>query len=67
VSEIRLVDRDYEIFREIERWRVALGRHLEELAGFTGLKACQRRLKKLKEAGYLERKRILFGKRGFTA
>jgi len=61
VSEIRLVDRDYEIFRELERWRVVLGRHLAELAGFTGLKACQRRLKKLREAGYLERKRILFG------
>ena len=61
MSEIRLVDRDYEIFRELERWRVVLGRHLAELAGFTGLKACQRRLKKLREAGYLERKRILFG------
>ena len=51
VSEVRLVERDYRIFREAERWRVVLGRHLAELAGFTGLKACQRRLKKLIEAG----------------
>jgi hypothetical protein len=61
MNEIRLVERDYQIFREIDRWRVVLGRQLAELAGFTGLKACQRRLKKLKEAGYLERKRQLFG------
>ena len=61
VSEIRLVDRDYRIIREVERWRVVLGRQIAELAGFTGLKACQRRLKKLIEAGYLERKRILYG------
>ena len=61
MSEIRLVDRDYRIFREIERWRVVLGRQIVDLVEFTGLKACQRRLKKLKEAGYLERKRVLFG------
>jgi len=61
VSEIRLVERDYQIFREIERWRVVLGRHVVELAEFTGLKSCQRRLKKLKEAGYLERKRKILG------
>ena len=61
MSEIRLVERDYRIFREIERWRVVLGRQIAELVEFSGLKACQRRLKKLKEAGYLERKRVLFG------
>ena len=61
MSEVRLVDRDYRIFREIERWRVVLGRQVAELAEFTGLKACQRRLKKLIEAGYIERKRVLYG------
>ena len=61
VSEIRLVERDYRIIREIERWRVVLGRHIVELVEFSGEKACQRRLKKLKEAGYLERKRVLYG------
>jgi len=64
VSEIRLVERDYKIFREIERWRVVLGRQVAELGEFTGLKACQRRLKKLIEAGFLERKRILYGVAG---
>jgi hypothetical protein len=64
VSEIRLVERDYKIFREIERWRVVLGRQVAELAGFTGLKACQRRLRKLKEAGFVERQRVLYGVAG---
>ena len=61
MGEIRLVDRDYEIFREIERWRVALGRHIAELAGFTGLRACDQRLSKLLKAEYIERKKILYG------
>jgi len=64
VSEVRLVDRDYVIFREIDRWRVALGRQITEVAGFTGQKASQRRLKKLLETGFLERKRILYGVAG---
>jgi len=40
---------------------VVLGRQVVELAGFSGLKACQRRLRKLKEAGFLERQRKVFG------
>ena len=64
MSEVRLVERDYKIFREIERWRVVLGRQVVDLAGFSGLKACQRRLRKLKEAGFLERKRVLYGVAG---
>ena len=61
MSELRLVDRDYRIFKEIERWRVVLGRHIAELAGFTGLRACDQRLSKLIKAGYIERKKILYG------
>ena len=61
MSEIRIVERDSRIFREVERWRVVLGRHIAVLAGFEGQKACDRRLRKLMEAGYLERKRKLFG------
>lgn len=61
MSEVRLVERDFEVFRAIERWRVVLSRHIQVLAGFTGQRACERRLKKLLEAGYLERKKILYG------
>jgi len=56
-----LMDRDYEILREVERWRVCLGRHIKSLVGFTGERACDRRLKMLIDAGYMERSHILYG------
>ena len=61
MGEIRLVDRDYQIFRELERWRVVLSRHIQVLAGFSGQRACERRLKKLIEAGYIHRNKVLYG------
>ena len=61
MSEIRIVERDEKIIREIARWRVVLSRHIAELAGFTGQRACERRLKKLVEAGYIQKKRVLYG------
>jgi len=61
MGEIRLVERDYQIFKEIERWRVVLGRQIAELVGFTGLRACDQRLRKLIQAGYIERKKVLYG------
>jgi len=56
-----LVDKDYELMRELERWRFCLSRHIRVLAGFAGSRACDRRLKLLIEAGYIERKMILYG------
>jgi len=53
--------RDYIIFREIDCWRFCLSRHIRELAGFTGQRACEKRLKILVEAGYIDRKKILYG------
>jgi len=64
VSEIRLVDRDYRIIREIDRWRAVQGKHIKELAGFDGQKACDRRLRKLIEAEYIKREKILYGVAG---
>ena len=61
MSEIRVVDRDYKIIEEIDRWRVCTGRAIASLTGFTGLRACDQRLSKLCEAGYLERKKVLYG------
>ena len=61
MGEIRLAERDYRIFREIERWRVVLGRHIVVLAEFSGQRACDRRLKRLIEAGFITRKKILYG------
>ena len=64
MSEIRLVDRDRLIMREIDRWRVVQGKHIRELVGFSGQRACDRRLRKLIEAGYIKRERILYGVAG---
>jgi len=64
VSEIVVVDRDKKIIREIDRWKVCQGRHIRELAGFEGQRACDRRLRKLIEAGYIKRERVLYGVAG---
>jgi len=56
-----LVERDYLIMREIERFRFCLSRHIKLLADFEGQRACDRRLKILIEAGYIDRKKVLYG------
>ena len=61
MSGFRLVDRDYLILREIDRWRVVTGKHICNLTGFTGQRACDRRLHKLIEFGYIYRKKLLYG------
>lgn len=57
----RLVERDYLILKEIDRWRVITGRHICGMTGFTGLRACDRRLHKLYIAGFIERKKVIYG------
>ena len=56
-----LVERDYRILGEIERFRFCLSRQIKLLAGFDGQRACDRRLKMLIEAGYINRKKVLYG------
>ena len=56
-----LVERDYCILREIERFRFVLSRHIKLLADFDGQRACDRRIKILIEAGYIDRKKVLYG------
>ncbi len=58
---MRLTERDELILREVDRWRVCGSRHIRFLAGFSGQRATDRRLKILIEAGYLERKKFLYG------
>jgi len=59
-----VLERDREIIREIDRWRVCQGRHIRELVGFGGQRACDRRLRKLVQAGYIRREKILYGVAG---
>ena len=58
---MRLVDRDYKIMKEIDRWRFCLSRHIKLLGGFEVQRACDRRLKILIKAGYIDRKKVLYG------
>ncbi|MDR2558255.1 MAG: replication-relaxation family protein [Oscillospiraceae bacterium] len=58
---MRLVERDYTILRELERWRFALSRQIRLLCGFPSQRTCDRRLKLLIENGYIDRKHILYG------
>lgn len=60
-SGFRLVDRDYLIMREINRWRVITGKQLSFIASFSGVRACDRRLHKLINAGFIEREKIIYG------
>jgi len=63
-SRLVVLERDRKIIREIDRWRVCQGRHIRELGGFSGQRACDRRLRKLVQAGYISREKILYGVAG---
>jgi hypothetical protein len=56
-----LVERDYAIMREVERFRFVLSRQIKLLAGFEGQRACDRRTKLLIEGGYIDRQKVLYG------
>ena len=58
---MQLVDRDYIIMRELNRWRFALGRHIQHIAGFPSTRTTDRRLTKLIQMGYIERKKVIYG------
>lgn len=58
---MKLIDRDYQIFKEIERWRFCLGRHIKVLAGFSCQRSCDRRLSVLIEAGFIIREKVIYG------
>lgn len=59
--EIRLTERDIYIIKSIQKWRFLLSRQIRVLCGFTGQRACDRRLRKLIESGYIERKYMIVG------
>ena len=58
---LELQERDWEILRLVHRFRFCLGRHVMVLCGFSGARASDRRLKLLLDAGYLARKKYLYG------
>lgn len=56
-----MTERDKLILREVDRWRACGSKHIRWLANFSGQRATDRRLKILIEAGYLERRKYLYG------
>ena len=58
---MELTERDLKVFREIERWRFCLGRHIQFLAGFTSQRICDRRLSLLISKGFLTRRIVIYG------
>ena len=58
---VRLVERDYKILHEVGRWKFMLGRHILGLCDFPSASACDKRLKVLLEAKYIQRQKRLYG------
>ncbi len=61
VEQVRVTERDELILREIDRWKACGSKHIRFLAGFSGQRATDRRLKILTEAEYIERRKYLYG------
>jgi len=61
---VELNERDFRLFREVERWRYCLGRHIRVLAGFSSQRTCDRRLRLLIAANYLNRRKLIYGVAG---
>jgi DNA-binding Lrp family transcriptional regulator len=58
---MKLTERDYFIMQEISRWRFLLSRHICVFCGFTGERACNRRLKILIDHGYIKKQHLFYG------
>jgi len=58
---MQITNRDMELLRLVYRFKFCLGRHIKELIQFTGTRSADRRLTALVEAGYLTRKKYLYG------
>lgn len=56
-----LQDRDIQILQKITKYRFLLSRQIKVLCDFSGQRACDRRTKKLKDEGLLEKKHFLYG------
>lgn len=58
---LKLVPRDYILMQQICKWRFLLGRQIKILAGFPSQRTVDRRIKILKEAGYIKGAYKLYG------
>lgn len=51
---LKIVSRDYILMQQISKWRFLLGRQIKILAEFPSQRTVDRRIKILKEAGYIK-------------
>ena len=58
---MELTERDRDALEVVCKFRFCLGRHIKALAGFSGQRSADRRLKALIEAGFLTRKKYIYG------
>ena len=58
---MKIVPRDYILMQAITKWRFLLGRQIKILAGFPSQRTVDRRIKILKEAGYIKGAYKLYG------
>lgn len=58
---MKIVSRDYILMKAISKWRFLLGRQIKILAGFPSQRTVDRRMKILKEAGYIKGAYKLYG------
>jgi hypothetical protein len=59
-----ITERDKTIIKTVSMFRLALGRQIMPLCGFSGQRACDRRLCVLIDNGYLLRERMIYGVAG---
>ena len=58
---MKIVSRDYILMQQISKWRFLLGRQIKILAEFPSQRTVDRRIKILKEAGYIKGAYKLYG------
>lgn len=58
---LKIVPRDYILMQQISKWRFLLGRQIKILAEFPSQRTVDRRIKILKEAGYIKGAYKLYG------
>lgn len=57
---MRIIDRDMYILRQLSNWKFMLARHVKAVA-FKGQRACDRRLKLLRENEYIHKQKYIYG------
>jgi len=58
---VELSERDFKVFKEVERWRFCLGRHIQFLVGFSSQRTCDKRLRLLLSENFLTRHIVIYG------